>query len=242
MEHIKISRAGAIATLTLDRPKVNAMNKALLAELGASLCDLAADDAVLGVLLRGEGKCFSAGLDLNEVLTLDDDGTADFIDVLEDGFMAAFRFPKPLAAAVHGHAIAGGLVLPLCADHVAFATGDYKVGLTELQVGIPFPPSAWEILKHAIPPRALRQLVYGADNSSPADAFELGVGDALVDDPVADALAWLEKVTARPQATFCYVKKEHRKQVWRAVDELISSERSALLEILAKSKRELIER
>ena len=61
---------------------------------------------------------------------------------------------KPIAAAVEGHAIAGGLVLALAADFVALQTGGYKLGLTELQVGVPFPDSALQVVIDAIPARA----------------------------------------------------------------------------------------
>src|SRR5690606_14460563 len=136
----------------LDRPKVNAMSPGLLRDLAAAF-DEVADPAIAGVLLRGEGKALSAGLDLKEVAALDEGSIDGFLDLLDRAFLAAFRYPRPLAVAVTGHAIAGGLVLALCADHVAIERGEHKLGLTELAVGVPLPPVAYEIVRAGLPLR-----------------------------------------------------------------------------------------
>ena len=69
------------------------------------------------VLVTGAGDAFSAGLDLKEVAALDDAGTERFLGVLDDMMDALFDHPGPMVACVNGHAIAGGCVIALCADH-----------------------------------------------------------------------------------------------------------------------------
>ncbi|WP_437968659.1 enoyl-CoA hydratase/isomerase family protein [Sorangium sp. So ce260] len=178
MQFVEVLTRDGIADVTLSRPKVNAMNQAVLRQLADVFQRLAEDDAARGVLVRGAGNCLSAGLDLREVASLDREGLGSFLDDFDAAFGAAFRFPKPLAAAVHGHAIAGGLLLAMCADFLALGAGDYKVGLPELAVGIAFPRVAFEIARTASPARALRRLVFGAEIHSPASLFDMGVGDA----------------------------------------------------------------
>ena len=124
MEYVRVLRDGALAEIVLDRPKVNAMSPGLLRDLAAAF-DEVADPSIAGVLLRGEGKALSAGLDLKEVAALDEGSIDGFLDLLDRAFLAAFRYPRPLAVAVTGHAIAGGLVLALCADHVAIERGEH---------------------------------------------------------------------------------------------------------------------
>lgn len=216
----------------MNRPKVNALNTELLGALGSTFSELANDDTVKGLLLRAEGKSFSAGLDLIEILGLDDPSKVRFVDLMEDAFLAAFRFPKPMAVAVHGHAIAGGLVISMCADYIAFAEGDYKVGLTELAVGVPFPRSAWEIVSLGLAPQALRQLVYDAGTYPPAELFALGVGDSVVGDPVADAKRWLALVTSRPAPVFRHVKALHRRDAWERIEHSRLAERRSMLAAL----------
>lgn len=206
-----------IATLLLDRPKVNALNGAMLAELGDAVARIEADDAIHGVLIRSTGRCFSAGLDLAELIDADRAAVERFFSIFTTAFGGFFGCTKPIAAAVEGHAIAGGLVLALVADFVALQTGSYKLGLTELQVGVPFPDSALQVVLDAVPPRAARRLVYGAELCGPQAAFDMGVGDALVDDAAAAAKGWLKTVCARPLSTFRETKRRMRLSAWQRI-------------------------
>ncbi|XXY52904.1 enoyl-CoA hydratase/isomerase family protein [Sorangium sp. So ce269] len=240
MQFIEVLTSGGIAEVVLNRPKVNAMSQAVLREITDVFRRLAEDDAVRGVLVRGTGKCLSAGLDLREVASLERAGLAGFLDDFDAAFGAAFRFPKPLAAAVHGHAIAGGLVLALCADFIALGAGDHKLGLTELAVGIPFPGVAFEIVRAACPSRAFRRLVFGADLHSPAEVFEMGVGDALSAEPLEDARRLLAKACDRPAAAFRFAKASHRKEAWeRIAAPPPPAEREALIDALLSAKQAL---
>jgi enoyl-CoA hydratase len=200
-----------IATLYLDRPKVNALNGAMLAELGKVAAQIEADDAIQGVLIRSTGRCFSAGLDLAELLDADRATVEAFLTTFGTAFNGFFGCGKPIAAAVEGHAIAGGLVLALAADFVALQTGGYKLGLTELQVGVPFPDSALQVVIDAIPARAAKRLIYGAGLHSPSETYQMGVGDVLVDDASAAAEQWLQTVCARPLQTFRETKRRMRR-------------------------------
>lgn len=200
-----------IATLYLDRPKVNALNGAMLTQLGECAAQIENDDAIHGVLIRSTGRCFSAGLDLAELLEADRATVDAFLKTFAVAFNGFFNCSKPIAAAVEGHAIAGGLVLALAADFVALQTGSYKLGLTELQVGVPFPDSALQVVLDAIPPRAARRLIYGAGLHTPVEAFEMGVGDVLVDAALPAAERWLQTVCGRPLQTFRETKLRMRR-------------------------------
>ena len=237
MEHVRVEVNDGIADVVMNRPKVNALDEQLLAELAQGMREVAEDDGVAGVLLRGEGSCLSAGLDLNVVGSLEVDDLGAFIDRLDEALTACFFLPKPLAVPVSGHAIAGGLVIALTADHVVLGRGEQKLGLTELAVGVPFPRTAFEIIRLALPPRALRRFVYEAESFGPEEAFELGCGDVLADDAVAAARAWLEKVTSRALDTFSFVKAQLRKDAWERIARQTHAERRALLEALQNSRR-----
>jgi enoyl-CoA hydratase len=230
MSFIRMSVQDGLADVVLDRPKVNAMNLALIRELGQTFEQIAADPSVRGALLRSEGKSFSAGLDLKEVSVLDRAGLIEFLEGFDRSIRAAFSCPKPVAAAVSGHAIAGGLVLALGTDFLALGKGDYRVGLTELAVGVPFPRLAFEIVKSAVPARALRRLVYTAENLPPSEAFELGVGDVLAEDPVAAARGWLDVVSSRPTLAFQVAKRQMRADAWARIDAAGPAEREDFID------------
>ena len=226
MEHVRIATEGPLRVLTLDRPKVNAQNRALLEALASAFDAASSDPDVHGVLLRAEGKAFSAGLDLMEMAGLSDEQLLEFLVAFDRSYQRVFMCTKPVAVAIAGHAIAGGLVIPLACDYVAFQEGQYKVGLTELAVGVPFPRVAQEILRVALGPRAWRHLVYGANVMSPAEAFAHGVGDSLVPDAEADARAWLDMVASRPSTTFAIVKTQLRGESWERIRTLAANERA----------------
>lgn len=232
MSFVKLNVEDGIADIVLDRPKVNALNQALLEELGAAFAQVSQDAQIRGALLRSEGRAFSAGLDLKEVAAFERENMQDFLALFDRGVNPVFSCPKPLAVAVQGHAIAGGLVLALCADFLALGEGDYKLGLTELLVGVPFPREAFEVVRSALPPRALRRLVYMADLLGPKEAFELGVGDALVPDPLGVARMWLAAVCSRPLTTFAIAKRQIREEAWSRISGAPKSERDELLDAL----------
>lgn len=239
MEHVRIVRDGPLAEVVLDRPKVNAMNLALLGDLAAAFEEVTRDASIAGVLVRGEGKTLSAGLDLKEVAGLDESSIDAFLDRLDRAFTAAYSYPRPLAVAVTGHAIAGGMVLALCADYLSIGRGEHKLGLTELAVGVPFPPVALEIVRAGLPLRAFNKLTLEAEIHAADACFEMGVGDALVDDPVADARRWLEVVTARPRVAFEYVKRLRRQQVNQRIATVPLAERRALVNAMLGARQEL---
>jgi enoyl-CoA hydratase len=212
------------------------MNSELLVQLADALARLDRDESVRGVLVRGEGKCLSAGLDLAEVVSLDRPGIEAFFARFDTTFASALAFEKPMAVVVDGHAIAGGMVLALCGDFIAVGQGSHKVGLTEVAVGVAFPRVAFEIVRLALPPRALRVLVNGATAIPVSDAFELGFGDALVVDARAAALSWLQAAVTRPVDAFRMAKRMHRAEAIARVAAVTDAERRALLDALVSAR------
>ncbi len=218
---VHTSVAGNLATLTLDRPKVNALDLELLRDLRVAFDQVAADSRVRGILLLGKGPAFSAGLDLKSVPRLDPAGIGSLLAALDEGLVATLTCPKPIAVAVRGHAIAGGLVVSLAADFFALGEGDHKLGLTEVAIGVPYPPLPFEVCRLRLSKRALFRLTLEAGLHSPADAFQMGVGDVLVPDPESAARAWLERVSSYPSLGFAETKRQlvaPALERWRAAD------------------------
>ena len=91
-----------LARLVLDRPKVNAFGADLIEALAATFQRITEDDAIRGVLITAEGRCFSAGLDLSLLAGLDRAGMQGFFHDFDAAFLGAFRCPKPVAVSVRG--------------------------------------------------------------------------------------------------------------------------------------------
>ena len=171
--------AGNVEWLRLQRGKVNALDIELLEALDQELVALESEPW-RSVVLTGEGRAFSAGLDLQRLV----DGGADYIrtllEVLTRLLMRMIRFPRPMIAAINGHAIAGGCILPCACDYRLMATGAGRIGVTELLVGVPFPTAALEPVREVVDARCLRRLVYEAPLLSAQEALECGLVDEVL--------------------------------------------------------------
>ena len=111
---------GRIGILTLDRPRVmNAFNGALIDATNRAMDTFMNDDAVLAVIVRGEGRCFSAGFDMKESAARGISGEEEWRDVLTKDFDFIMQFwnaPKPTIAAAHGYCIGGAMELLMACD------------------------------------------------------------------------------------------------------------------------------
>ena len=96
------------------------------------------------VVLTGQGKIFSAGVDLKRLSEGGADYIRKFLPVLHKLYDTVFYHPKPVVAAINGHAIAGGCVLACCADRRIMAREGGRIGVTESLVGVPFPALAFD--------------------------------------------------------------------------------------------------
>ena len=186
-----------VAVLRLARGPVNAMDTELCQAVAERFRALAADPA-RAVVVTGTGRTFSAGVDLKRYLDGGGPYVERFLPALCEMFHAVFELPKPVVAAVNGHAIAGGCVLVACTDVTLMAEGGGRIGVPEIRVGVPFPRIALEVLRHAVGDVAARRLVVGAQTYDPAEAHALGVVDRVV--PAGELLA-RAVTTARAMAT-----------------------------------------
>jgi methylglutaconyl-CoA hydratase len=171
-----------VATATLNRPELgNAYNEDLLAELIAGLQQLAPDPSVRCLVLRGAGRHFQAGADINWL------GRAAKYGPDENyaASMATTRamqllneFPKPTIALVHGACFGGGVGLLCCAD-IAFATPDSLFGITEVRVGVAPTPISTHMV-NAIGLRHTRRYALTGERFDAAEAMRIGLVHEVV--------------------------------------------------------------
>ena len=140
---LTVENSGGVCTIRMDDGKVNAMDLTFCRMLTDSLRTIEQTDAS-AVLLTGNHRVFSAGVDLKKLLKLKDQQRDEFLRALIECFETAFRFPKPMVAAVNGAAIAGGCALALACDLRLLARG-VKIGMPEQRLGVPLPTVAVEL-------------------------------------------------------------------------------------------------
>jgi enoyl-CoA hydratase len=193
--------------ITLNGAAKNALGTAMMDFLLAEL-ERAGDEAVL---LTGTGDAFSAGLNLKEVGALDARGMGEFLRKLEALFSKLFCHPAPTAAAVNGHAIAGGCLLALACD-VRICSHDprIRIGLNEVALGLPIPPGILRMARQVLPPERLTEAVLGAALHPPETALRIGYVEELAEDPVAVARGRLATLEKHPRAAYAAVKRALR--------------------------------
>lgn len=192
---------GSIREIRLSRAPVNALNPDLCAELTTAIGDATAQ-GVQGLVLSGGPKVFSAGLDVPHLLTLTSQTELKAAwETFFDAARALAACPVPIVAAIAGHAPAGGCVLALCCDYRIMASGPFRIGLNETQVGLAAPPGIQRLMARVVGPyRAERMLVAG-EMVEAERALALGLVDELADiDHVAvRARVWLEELLQLPR-------------------------------------------
>jgi enoyl-CoA hydratase/carnithine racemase len=167
----------AVATISMDDGKVNALSPQMFAALNAAFDRAAADHAV--VVLAGREGVFSAGFDL-PVLRAGGSGAAAMVRA---GFELAERvlsFPTPVVVACTGHAIAMGVFLVLSGDYRIGASGPYKITANEVAIGLTMPHAAVEILRQRLAPAHFNRAAILAEPFSPDGAVEAGFLDRVV--------------------------------------------------------------
>lgn len=203
---------GGITTLRLDHGRAHALDIELAEAMNGTLSDLARADGPRAIVLTGTGTIFSAGVDLFRLIA---DGPAyidRFLPVLVRMFRTLFAFPRPVVAAINGHAIAGGCVMACAADYRVVARGTGTIGVPELRVGLPFPLVAMEIMRYAVTTGRLQDLVYRGKTFSVDEACREGLVDETVEpDTLRDrALAVAERLASAPAARFAITKQQLR--------------------------------
>jgi len=199
---ITVSERGPVSVVTIENGPVNVLDLETVQALTTTLTDLVDAPAVV---LTGAGRAFSAGVDLKRLVEGGAPYTRDFVIALGGLFRAVFDHPRPLVAAVNGHAIAGGCVIAASCDYRYMSAG--TIGVTELLVGVPFPAAALEAIRFAAGPRTA-QLVLTGRTLPPADAVAAGLVDevvepaALLDTAVARATA----LASIPAVSFAITK------------------------------------
>jgi enoyl-CoA hydratase len=185
----------AVARLTLDRPeRVNALNGAMLDEIGRALDAAEADAAVRAVIVTGAGPAFSSGFDLKEQMECRPTGVAEWRPLLRKDYetvMRFWRFPKPTIAAVRGACLAGACELALACD-LTIAADDAFFGEPELKFGAGI---VVMLLPWIVGPKLAKEIILmGEDRIPAARALQIGMVNRVV---AADELESAALATAR---------------------------------------------
>jgi enoyl-CoA hydratase/carnithine racemase len=223
---------GPVRELRLNRPPANALSPDLIPALMRAV-DEAPKKGARAIVLSGSPGRFCGGLDVPLLLTLD---KAAMTAVWRDFYsmmcvMAAC--PVPIAAAITGHAPAGGTVLTLFADYRIVAEGDWKLGVNEVQVGLTLPPVIFLALRRLLGAHQAERLAVSGILISPPEALRIGLVDEIVPpDRVIDrAIEWCQSMAALPQGSMTATRGQARGDLVKLFEHSFANELEDVLDM-----------
>lgn len=189
-EFIKLETRGSTATLTLDRPPVNVIHIPMMAELKRAIQHASQDQELKVLVLRAEGKLFSAGVD---VLDHTQDRVEEMLGLFNQVCVSLAEFPLPTIAAVQGHALGGGCELVLSCD-MAWMAEHATIGQPEIKLAAIAPIAALR-LPALVGPRWAAQLLFSGEAVDGHGAAQIGLVNAAV--PAAELESTVEAIVAQ---------------------------------------------
>jgi enoyl-CoA hydratase len=205
MSKIRTERSGAVVEVILNRPeKLNAFDHEMLTLFSDEIGQIARDESISCVILRGEGRCFSVGFDVDRK-DADHRGQRNTYDDWArlrgnlDRWLAVWDLPVPVIAAVHGYCMGGATMLSVCAD-ITLLSSDATIGWPSMPLGggLLSPVSLW-----LIGPKKARELSYLAGSSlTAAEAHQLGWANSVVEpeDLIGRARAMSAAIAKTPRS------------------------------------------
>ena len=208
MSYVHASADQGLVEVRLDRGKVNALDEELVDELAACLRRLSGDPGVRSIVLTGTGKFFSFGFDIPAFLGHSREAFLAYLRKFTALYRDLFACPRPVVAALNGHAIAGGCMLALACDARLVSAGKGKIGLNEIAFGSSLFAGSVEMLRHCAGGRNAERIACSGTMYAPEEALALGLVDRVVD--AADLLPAAREVArdlgAKDPAAFASVK------------------------------------
>jgi enoyl-CoA hydratase len=209
---IERSDHDGVTTLRLAHGKASALDLEFIDAIARAIAEVTASNDTRAVILTGTHSIFSAGVDLFRLV----DGGREYVDrfvpALARMMLELFALPKPLVVAVNGHAIAGGCIFTLAGDYRLMVSGTARIGIPELLVGVPFPPSVIEAVRFAVPPQHLQMLMYTGRTFTADDALRHGLIDEIADAASLETRAQeiARQFAALPPRAFALAKRQVR--------------------------------
>lgn len=209
MNTLSYEKKNHVAILTIEKPPANALSSILIKDIDEKLDEIENDADVKSIVLKGEGKFFSAGADIKEFTALQN--ASDYQSLSESGqkvFDRIEHFQIPVIAAIHGAALGGGLELAM-ACHVRLVTENAKLGLPELTLGIIPGFAGTQRLPQYVGKAKAYEMVLSGTPISGSEAYTFGLANQVVSEEVIfdEALKLAEKFASKSKPTINHIMR-----------------------------------
>jgi enoyl-CoA hydratase/carnithine racemase len=215
MAFVNMELRDGLATVRLQRGKVNALNEQVVDELSGCFRELEADPGVGGILLTGTGKFFSFGFDIPEFLDAPKEDFSRYLRKFTGLYRELFVHPRPVVAALNGHTVAGGCMLASACDVRVMVKEHARIGLNEIGFRSSVFAGSVELLRFWVGSRRAQEVLYGGALYTAEQALALGLIDAVVPEGalLAEASGRLLELAGKSSEAFRSVKRLLRQPV-----------------------------
>ena len=195
-EFVRVEVEDGVATIRVDRPKMNALNAQVQEEIRAAATECTERDDVKAVVVWGGEKVFAAGADVKEMADMSYTDMVKRSGALQSSFTAVARIPKPVVAAVTGYALGGGCELAMCAD-IRVAADNAVLGQPEILLGIIPGAGGTQRLTRLVGPAKAKDLIFTGRFVKADEALAIGLVDKVVpaDQVYDEAVTWARQFT-----------------------------------------------
>jgi enoyl-CoA hydratase/carnithine racemase len=175
---LEVSQSG-VATIRLDRPKVNALNAKVAGEIGDAVDEVRKDQRVRSVIVWGGERVFAAGADINEMAELGAVSMHRYIGEFQDVFSRLERLPQITIAAINGYALGGGCELAMACD-LRIAAGDANLGQPEILLGVIPGAGGTQRLPRLVGAGRAKEIIYSGRMVPAEEALQIGLVNEVV--------------------------------------------------------------
>ncbi|WP_404453408.1 enoyl-CoA hydratase [Virgibacillus necropolis] len=209
MGTIFYEKSNHVALLTIQKPPANALSSTLIKDIDKKLDEIENDADIKAIVLKGEGKFFSAGADIKEFTALQN--ASDYQSLSENGqevFNRIESFPIPVIAAIHGAALGGGLELAMSC-HIRYVTESAKLGLPELTLGIIPGFAGTQRLPHYVGTAKAYEMLLSGTPISGSEAHSYGLANRVVseDEIFDEAFKLAENIASKSKPTINHIMR-----------------------------------
>jgi enoyl-CoA hydratase/carnithine racemase len=233
---VEIEAAQSTRIIRMNSGEENRFNRGLVDALFRALDEIERDGGARSVVFTGaHEKYFSNGLDLAWLITQPQEAWSDFLVDFDRLLHRVFTYPKPVAAAVNGHAFAGGLFLALCADWRVMRQDRGWLCIPEIDLGLDLPPGNIALIQQAIGHRQTEILSLSGARLTAPEALKIGMVDEIApaDAVVPRALETAKRLGAKNPAQYASHKRGLRAEAAR----LLHDADPPFIRSLVKAKR-----
>lgn len=184
-DFVEVDVHDGVATILLNRPKMNALNLQMQREIRAAAEEISGRSDVGAVVLHGGPKVFAAGADVKEMADMSFQEMSQAAISLQGSFTAVAQIPQPTIAAITGYALGGGCELAMCCD-MRIAADDAQLGQPEILLGIIPGAGGTQRLPRLVGPARAKELILTGRFVSAEESLRIGLVEQVV--PSADVL------------------------------------------------------